>query len=72
MDSTSYRRAHPAFGCVDTREARAYPSCPQVNTVTAKGHLWRAILLHSLHMAVIGVVRSVALYAASDPFRSTP
>ena len=41
---------------MDTREARAYLSCTQVNTVTANGDLSRAIIPHSLHMAVIGAV----------------
>ncbi len=37
-----------------------------------KGRLSRAIIPHSLDMAVIGEVNAGALYAASDPFRSTP
>ena len=37
-----------------------------------KGHLWSAIMLRSLHMAVVGDANSGTLYPASDPFRSTP
>jgi hypothetical protein len=37
-----------------------------------KGHLSRAIIPRSLHMALIGEVNAEALYAASDPFPSTP
>jgi hypothetical protein len=64
--------AHIAFGRVDngTRPAR-------IHTLTSKrrdgrGHLWRAIIPPSLYMAVTGVGALAVLYAASDPFRSTP
>jgi hypothetical protein len=44
----------------------------RVNAATSKATSQRAIIPHSLHMAVIGEVDSRAFYGASDPFRSTP
>ena len=53
------------------RGARVFTRSP-VNHSNGEDRLWHAIILRSLHMAVIGDVNSEALYPASDPFRSTP
>ena len=58
--SVAWKRARPA---------RIHPLAGKRHD--GKGRLSRAIIPHSLDMAVIREVNAGALYAASDPFRST-
>ena len=70
--STIDARAHLAFGRLDNARGPRVSTRSRVNRSDGEDGLWHVIILHSLHMAVIGDVNSEALYPASDPFRSTP